>query len=201
MSTACTTDLLILRGTTFRKVVRWEAATFLAKEITAMSKAGIVRIVTPGPHGIPDGWRVAVVDAKGMTELNAVENPPRARDMRVATVVSATEVEFNEISSAAFRPYAGGGFLKWYAPRDLTGYTARMEIRDAAGQVLTTLTTENAGIVLDSAEHMIDLLLSAAATAVLALGDCTFDLEMISSTGEVTFILSGPVRVVDSIAP
>ena len=191
------TQLEIQRGCTFRKVVRWETSDFLAAAISAITQAGIVRVTTTAPHGIPDGWRVAVVDVKGMTELNADYNPPRGADLRVASVPSSSAVEFNRVSSAAFHPYKSGGFLKWYAPHDLAGYTARMDLVSSAGLVLTTLTTVNGQIVIDNAEKVIELVIPAAATGALAFAAATFALEMISPTGEVTAILSGSVAVVD----
>lgn len=191
------TELEIQRGCTFRKVVRWETSDFEATAIAAITQAGIVRVTTAAPHGIPDGWRVAVVDVKGMSELNAEKNPPRAADFRVATVVSPSDIEFNKVSSAAFHPYRSGGFLKWFGPHDLAGYTARMDLVDAAGVVLTSLTNANGQIVIDNAEKVIELVLTAAVTGALTFAAASFALEMISPTGEVTAILSGSVAVVD----
>lgn len=194
-------DLLIQRGCTFRKVVRWETSTFETAAIAAMTQAGIARVSTAAPHGIPDGWRVAVVGAVGMTELNAENNPPRGQDLRVAAVVSATDIEFNEISSAGFKPYRSGGFLKWYAPHDLVGYTARMDLVDAAGDVLMSLTSATGAIVVDSAEQLIELVLTDVATQALAFDAASYALELISPTGEVTPILAGAVRVVEVPEP
>lgn len=194
-------ELLIQKGCTFRKVVRWETSSFSAADISAMPQAGIARVTTLAPHGIPDGWRVAVVDAKGMTELNALHNPPRPGDFRVATAISANDVEFNDVSSLSFKPYKSGGSLKWYTPHDLAGYTARMDIVDESGVVLTSLTTANSQIVVDATEKVIDLILTAAQTAALTFKAGSFALEMISPTGEVTPILTGAVRVVEVPEP
>ena len=194
-------DLLIQKGDTFRKVVRWESPRFVTAAISAMPQAGIARVTTVAPHAIPDGWRVAVIDARGMTELNARHDPPRAGDLRVATVVSPTDIEFNELSSSAFKPYKNGGFLKWYAPQDLAGYTARRDLVDAAGATVYQLTTENTRIVVDAAQKLIELVLPPTDTAALAFSSASYALEMISPTGEVTSILAGSVSVVEVPQP
>ena len=193
-------DLTILQGRTFRKVVRWESARFATAAIAAMSQAGSVQITTPLAHGIPDGWRVAVVDAKGMTELNAQNNPPKAKDFREATVVSPTIIEFNAVSSAAYRAYSSGGFLKWRVPHDLAGYTARMTIKDrVGGTALLTLTSANGGITVDDAEKLIELFLDDVSTAAITWTSAVYDLEMVSPSGDVTAILTGAVSVEQEI--
>lgn len=196
MSEPTFAPLTILQGRTFRKVARWETSRFAAAAILAMSQSGILRITTAADHGIPDGWRVAVVDAKGMTELNAANNPPKDRDFYEARRVGTAIVEINAISSAGFRPYTSGGYLKWYEPQDLTGYTARMSIKDrVGGALLLSLTTENGGIAIDATEKVIVLNIGAAATAAITWTTAVYDLEMVSPTGEVTCIFTGPVSV------
>jgi hypothetical protein len=192
--------LVIQQGRTFRKIARWESQRFMTAAIQAMTQAGIVQITTQAPHGIPDGWRVAVVDAKGMTELNAKNNPPKGRDFHEAVVVGPSAIELNEISSASFRPYSSSGYLKWYAPHDLTGYTARMAIKDrVGGTVLLTLTTENGGITVDDAEKLIELFISDDETALVAWADAVYDLEVVAPSGDVTCLFTGPVSVTKEI--
>ena len=88
-------------------------------------------------------------------------------------------------------------------PRDLTGYTARMQIRSTIDAItaLADLTTENGGITITAAEGQIDLLLTDAETAALDFapssplmaGQGIYDLELESPTGEVTRLLQGNV--------
>lgn len=196
MSEPTFAPLKILQGRTFRKVARWESERFVIAAIASMSQSGILQITTAAPHGIPDGWRVAVVDAKGMTEVNAGNNPPKERDFHETNTVGADAIEINAISSAAFRAYTSGGYLKWYAPHDLTGYTARMSIKDrVGGSLLLSLTTENGGIVIDPTEHVITLQIAATETDALNWSSGVYDLEMVSPTGEVTCIFTGTVAV------
>lgn len=99
--------------------------------------------------------------------------------------------------------YQGADFalrVKWKdslgALVDLTGYTARMQIRrslrDAA--IVASLTTENARIVLGGVAGTIDLSLLAATTAAVTVRAGVYDLELIDSTGIVTRLLQGAVE-------
>lgn len=78
-------------------------------------------------------------------------------------------------------------------PIDLTGYTARMQIRrrTTSQQLVDTLTTENGKITLGGAEGTITLNLSATETAALPAAQHQYDLELVSSGGEVTRLLMG----------
>lgn len=82
-------------------------------------------------------------------------------------------------------------------PVDLTGYTARMQVRseitDAA--ILLTLTTENGGITLGGAAGTIDLYISATATAGFTWETGVYDLEMVASNGDVIRLVAGAVSV------
>lgn len=80
---------------------------------------------------------------------------------------------------------------------DLTGYTARMQIRSEleSPTVLVTLTTENGGITLGGVLGTIDLYLSAAATALFAWDSGVYDFEFIAPGGDVIRYLYGAVSV------
>lgn len=193
-------NLPIIQGATFSQTVRWETLPFMFAAISAISNTAPVRITTTGAHGILDGWRVAVVDAEGLTELNAANNPPKTSDFHQATVVDTTHIEFNPISAAGFEAYTSDGYLQWYTPHDLTGYTARMAIKNkVGGTVLLSLTTENDGIVINASAKTITLEITATATAALTWTSGTYDLELISPTGVVTSLMTGSVSVTKEV--
>lgn len=65
---------------------------------------------------------------------------------------------------------------------DLTGYTARMQVRiqvDSASTVLD-LTTENGRIILGGAAGTINLTVDAVTTAALTAGQYVYDLELVN---------------------
>ena len=195
-------DLSIRRGETFSLAVRWESDLWMYSPITAISKTAPVRITHAGAAALPDGWEVAVVDAQGLTQLNAASNPPKPKDMRRATVLSPTEIEFNPVSAAAFSAHrAGTGYLAWRAPHALAGYRARMQIKDrVGGVVLFTLTSDpDGGITLDDANKVVELTLSALQTEAILKSGGAYDLEMVSPAGTVTALLAGAITFGEEI--
>ena len=194
---ASTKDLTIPQGRTFSLALRWETAPVIYKAITGIAQTAPVRITVP-THGVPDGWRVAITNVKGMTEINAEANKLTSRDYHQATVLDVNTVEINDINAAGFKPYASGGYIQFGTPVDLTGFKARMAIKNrVGGTVLYTLTTENGGIVIDAAAKLVTLNISAADTTLMTFTTGVYDLEMVSGAtpAVVTALLSGRVTV------
>lgn len=190
-------DITIVRGDTYSEVLRWEQPVLVYKAITAITKLG-APVITATGHGVPDGWRCAVVSVKGMTEINAANWPLKDKDFHKATVLSSSTVELNDINAADFKDYISGGFLVYYAPVVLTGFTSRMSIKDKIGGTeLVSLTTVNSKIVIDTANYKITRTLDATATAALTWKKGVFDHEMVSPDGTpvVTKIDGGAVFV------
>lgn len=190
-------DINIRRGETYRLPVRWETEPWVYAAISSINKGAPARIVTAEEHEIPDGWRVAVVDALGLTQLNTQNMPPRDSDMRRVTVVDGTTIEFNEVSTAAWNAHKPGtGFLAWRTPKDLTGYIARMQIRSRiGGPLLFSLTSDGDGINMDVAGRVIELFVGDSDAESFSWTSAVYDLEMVSAGGEVTALMAGSVTV------
>lgn len=187
-------NLVIEQGETFEQVVRWESPPLKYRPITGIAQSAPISITCPN-HAVPNGWKVAVIDVKGMTELNAA-NPPADEEFRAATVLDTNTVELNEVSSASFKAYRSGGSLVYYTPKDITGFTARMTVRDRiGGTALVELTSAADEIILDAANYTITLVLLPAVTAAFTWTKGVYDLEMVSPTGRVTRILSGSITL------
>jgi hypothetical protein len=187
--------LQIRQGSTFTYVLRWESLPVVYKAITGIAAQAPARITCVG-HGLPDGWRAAVVSVLGMTEINAAGVPPRQSQYRQVTVVDADTVELNGVNAAAFTPYLSGGYLQYNTPVDLAGFTARMTVRDRVGGTeLLSLTTENSRIALDNTAKTITLTLAATDTDDLTFVRGVYDLELVSAAGVVTPLAEGTVRV------
>ena len=194
---ANTKDLAIVQGKTFSLAIRWEAPPIIYKAITAITQTAPVKITAVG-HGIPDGWRVAVTNVKGMTDINATANSVKDGDYVQATVVDVDTITLNDINAAGFKAYISGGYLQYNTPVVLTDFTARMSIKDkVGGTVLLSLTTENGGIVIDVTRHVITLNISATASAALTWSKGVYDLELVSADTipVVTALLTGKVTV------
>lgn len=101
-----------------------------------------------------------------------------------------------------FTIYQGATFSRVITWKDesetlvnLTGYTARMQIRQRiGGDTLIALTTENSRIALGGTAGTITLNVSATDTAALTM-DGVYDLELVSAAGVVTRLLQGSVTL------
>src|SRR3990167_287281 len=143
------TDLTIIKGKTFSRVLRWESAPFVYKAITAITKAGPVAI-TATTHDLVTGWRAAVVSSGGMRQINAKNWPLRAADFHKVTKSDANIITLNDVNSSDYTTYTSGGYLVYYTPVSLASFTARMQIRATAESdtTLVSLTSTASDIVL-----------------------------------------------------
>lgn len=85
-----------------------------------------------------------------------------------------------------------------YTPVDLTGCTARMQIRTAveSAEVVLELSTDNGRITLGGAAGTITMRLTAAETAALPPRlQAVYDLEIVHSNGDVRRLMAGKVSV------
>lgn len=80
---------------------------------------------------------------------------------------------------------------------DLTGYTARMQVRQTvpATTILLSATTENGKLVIEGVDGKVTILLSAEDTTAITWLTGVYDLELISGDGVVTRLLEGSVSV------
>lgn len=193
-------DFVIRQGATFSHTLRWEAQPFIYKAISAITQAAPARVTATG-HGVPDGWRAAIVSVKGMTQINAEHTPPWASDYHKCTAVDANTVEFNGINSSEFKAYTSGGYLQFLTPVDMTNFTARMKIKNKVGGTVLA-STEAADtpldiieITIDNAAKTITLSISATDTEAITWTRGVYDLEMVSQSGIVTELLTGNITV------
>lgn len=191
-------NLTIRQGETFTRIIRWETLPFVYKAITAIQQSAPARVTATG-HGLKTGWRAAIINVRGMRQINAQNDPPRDSEFMPVTYVDDNTVTFNKVSSADYSAYASGGYLMYYTPVDLAGYTARLTIKDRVGGTVLLQLTSPTDIVLDNTEHTITVTVSATATAGLAFTKGVYDLEMVSPTGTVTTVFSGNVAVAKEV--
>lgn len=191
--------LAFVQGSTFSLVLRWEKEPIVYKPITAVTQTAPVRITAPA-HGLVEGWRTAVVGGKGMDELRAVPNEIKDRDYHQATVIDVDTLEFNDVNAAGFKAYGGGAHLQYNTPVELTGYAARLIVKDkVGGATLFEMTTENNRIVLDPISHTITLVVTAADLADQIWAKGVYELELESLSGVVTKLMGGAATVAKEI--
>lgn len=83
---------------------------------------------------------------------------------------------------------------------DLTGYTARMQVRESAesGTAVLSLATGGSGITLAGTAGSIATTASASATSAIAGGQYVYDMELVSGS-VVTRILQGNFKVLPEV--
>jgi hypothetical protein len=188
-------DLTILQGATFASVLQWFAADAVHKLISGVA-IGLPTLVTAAAHGLTGAGRhpVWITNVKGPYALNTAGYS--GSQPRWATVVDADTLAI-DMDTGSAAAWSSGGVLTYYTPVDLTGYTARMQVRAsaAATAVLLDLTTENGGITLGGTDGTITCTSSATQTAALTFGTGVYDLELVDGSGVVTRLAEGSVCV------
>ena len=102
--------------------------------------------------------------------------------------------------------YKGASFqhrFLWVTPDEvpvnLTGYSARMQIReDYDSPVTLELTTENNRLVVGNKNGNVDLLVTASETTALTIDNGIYDLELVNGE-EVIKLALGKVKIVPEV--
>lgn len=199
--------LNITRGKTLALVIRWETTPVVSKAITAISLAtGFPRLTVPS-HGAPNGWRGYVISVQGMKQINARNNPPRPSDFREFTVIDANTLELNGVvpiddNGREWSAYTSGGFVQYNTPKDLTGQTIRVKVKDRVGGTVL-LSTEAVDsplnvveAIADNATKTIQITTPATDTEALAWDKGVWEVEAESSTGVVESIIAPSLALV-----
>jgi hypothetical protein len=187
-------NLKIYQGATFRETLRWEGGTKVYRPITAVAQSAPTSITADG-HGLPIGWRFRVANVLGMTEINSPEGA-----FYIAQPTDFNTILVQNTNSLGFKPYTSGGVVEYQEPVDLSGVTARMQIREKldSDTVLLELTTENSRIVIDNLEKTIKLYISDTDTAAMNFSSAVYSLELVKS-GDVIPFVGGSVSLVREV--
>lgn len=178
-------SVTVRKGSTENIPIRMESGVWRYASIENIARSAPVRLKVP-EHGILDGWRVAVMNVVRPRDLNAAHNPPWEEELRLADVVDPDHIEFNEINGSGFYPYTRSGEVAWREPIDLSQYnSARMNVRDKAGNLVANWTTDTGHLQLSSLHAAIWLRLQASDTEPLPVVPLTFDIELIRTNGDV----------------
>ena len=87
-----------------------------------------------------------------------------------------------------------------YDPVDLTGFTAKMQLRFKENDPLIfELSNANGRIILGGITGKINLLINATDSSTILKGKYKYDLKMTSPSGFVTYLIEGVFEVVEEI--
>lgn len=197
MSTAY--DITIKQGSTFSLTLKYGQPQFTVKAVTGVTKSGQA-VVTAPTHGLTVDWPVWVVGVAGMDQLNHKSDELRdACAAYYAYYVDGNSLRL-DVDTTRFGAYTSGGEVLYHPPVDLTGFTARMQIRETIESTTTLVSlTELSGITLGGAAGTIGITITATVTALLDFDSAVYDLEVVSAGGIVTPVVYGNVYLNDEV--
>jgi hypothetical protein len=175
-------NLKIYQGSTFSKTLRWESNTKKYISISEITKAAPM-VVTANNHGVPQGWRCKFTNLTSMKELLATE-------YFTNTAITTNTLTFNQVNSLGYSAYTSGGILEYNQPIDLTGITARMQIREklTSENSILELSTQNGLIQIDNTLKTITFSIPATITQDLSFKQAVYSLEIVKGTTVIPFI-------------
>lgn len=191
-------DIQIKQGSTFALTLKYGQPQFTVKPITGITKSGQA-VVTAPSHGLTIDWPVWIVGVAGMDQINHTSDELRQACAAYYGYYVDTNTLRLDVDTTRFGAYTSGGEVLYHPPVNLTGYTARMQIRETieSTTIIQSLTTENGGITLGGVAGTITLLISATDTATFTFDAAVYDVEIIGTDGVVTTVLSGNVYLTD----
>jgi len=186
-------DLPIIQGATFRRTINWYGSGLLCQAIEAVV-IGCPTLIQVTGHQLPSisTTPVFIHGVKGATELNS------GKKSFIATWIDANNFSVN-ISTNNQIWVVNTGSVTHYAPTDLTGYTAEMQIRSTRtnAAIIHTLTSIGGDITFSPTDGGVKLHISAVDTAAFNFDNAVYDLELIDvlGNGDKTRIAEGSIRL------
>jgi hypothetical protein len=184
----------IRQGATFDKKINWYGGGKMVREIENVAEGCPTRI-TVTAHGLPAGadTPIYIQDVLGTRDLNT-----DGKEV-LATYVDADTFDVG-IGTRGDSYQTGTGCMHYFIPKALTGWVARMDIRDSIDDTITLVSlTSPTDLVIDLSTAEIQILISAAVTAALDFDEGVYDLELEDATGNVTRLIEGDVAFVKEV--
>jgi hypothetical protein len=186
----------VYQGSTFEEIYRWESETKVYVPISNISKSAPCVITTTSQHSLPVGWRFRVVGAGGMKEINSVGD-----SYYLATNTSATSATINQTNSLLYTTYTSGGVIEYNQPVPLTGYSARMQIRETVDSPTALYSTDSATghLSLDLELMTISVQIPAQVTQQFTFTTAVYSIELYKPDGLVLPFLTGNLTLVPEV--
>lgn len=183
-------NLKVRQGSMFKKVLRWETEPFIYKPITSIGSTAPCALHVPG-HGLLQSQLFAIQNAQGLVDLN--EKAEDITQWHRAHVVDDDHIEINRVNALAFKAHTPNtGVIKYRTVVDLTGYTARLTLRERMGGVIlhTMTSADPEEITLDPATGLVSFVFSSEASKLWTWRKAVFELDLIDVTGEHEYTIA-----------
>ena len=186
-------DLLVQQGATFVKAFNWYGGGKVCYEIESITPGCETTIEVTG-HGLPVGadTPIYIDGVEGMKDLNT-----KGKEI-LATYVDANT--FTVFVNTIGKQYTSGtGAIMYFAPKNLSGYTARMQIResiDDATEIVALVSPTD--IVIDTISAQITVTIAAAVTEDFVFDEAVYDLELVNGP-LVTRLVEGKITLSNEV--
>lgn len=186
----------VYQGSTFRETYRWESQTKMYVPIQSITKAAPAVITTASNHTVPAGWRVRITGVSGMKDINQIADDA----YYIASSVTSNTITLNQVNSANFSTYTSDGIVEWNTPVSLTGYQAKLQIRETldSSTVILELTHTN-GIVIDTTNYAMTVTITADQTRLFTFPTAVYSMELTDAAGDVTTFIQGNLTLVQEV--
>lgn len=155
-----------------------------------------MQISPPVPNAFPP--KLQSVNTAYLNWQNAITANQATTAAAQAAV--ANKVEINQVNSLGYTAYTSGGVVEFNQPVPLTGYAARMQIREAIDSptVIHEATTQNNQIVLDNTTKTIQITMLANITQNFTFATAVYSLELYNGNNVIPFI-NGNLTLVQEV--
>lgn len=187
-------NIEIIQGAEFVKTLHWYGGGKLIQEIVSLTPGCPTQIEITS-HGLPSTSKTPIL-IDGVKGAHKANTGLKKKDAVQATYVDADN--FTVEAHTRGQVYVvNTGCITWWQPKNLTGWTAELHIREKLTDViqLVTLTSVAGDIVITIADAQIAFTIDTATTEALDFSGGVYDLELIDPAGEVTRILEGNVTL------
>jgi hypothetical protein len=187
-------DIEIVQGSQFVKSAHWYGGGKTYDTIDGVA-VGHPTIITVTGHQLPSTspTPISIDGIKGTARV--LNTGPNDCDMVLATYIDANS--FSVPVPTVGKVYTSGtGYIEWYKPKDLTNYTARMQIRGDVDDTATLVSLTSPGdIAISLTDARITVTIATSVTEALDFDNAVYDLELVDASSEATRILEGEVEL------
>jgi len=191
-------DLVIYQGAQFQHAWHWYGGGKVVKAIEDLTP-GCPTVIQITGHGLPSTSKTPVLidDVKGAHNVNV------GKDKCDAVLATYIDVDnFSVEANTQNQKYkAGTGCVIYYLPSNLTGWIARMQIRERINDTtpIVDLTSGAGDIVINVTDARITVTVATAVTETLDFAQAVYDLELVDPSGEAVNIAMGKVSLVKNV--
>jgi hypothetical protein len=183
-------DLVINQGETFTKALNWYGGGKVCKLIGSLTP-GCPTLITINTHGLPSAsdTPVFIQHVKGATRANTGTKQPA-----LATYIDANSF-YVDVDTVGQLYTPNTGLVTYFAPKNLTSWTARMHIREELEDTVTIdELVSPTDITISTNDAKITITIAASVTEDYDFDKAVYDLELVDAGGNVTRLVEGEIE-------